>query len=53
VSCGDVVMPKASVSVSLPTRQLADLDELVEGGKFDDRSEAIQEAVGKLLEDNQ
>lgn len=49
--CGVAIMPNASVSVSLPTRQLADLDEQVEKGKYDDRSEAIQEAVANLLDE--
>lgn len=42
-------MAKATVSVSLPTRLLADLDDEVESGRFDDRSEAVQQAVRKML----
>lgn len=42
-------MGKASISVSLPTQMLVDIDDLVEDGVYDDRSEAIEDAVDKLL----
>lgn len=44
-------MPKATISVSLPTHQLAELDAMVENSDYDDRSEAVSEAVSDLLED--
>lgn len=40
---------KATASVSLPTYLLADLDEKVDNGKYDNRSAAIQEAIKIML----
>lgn len=52
LSCGDGLMAKATVSVSLPTGLLARLDERVERGDFDDRSDAVEKALRKM-EDEQ
>lgn len=38
-------MGKATVSVSLPTSLLSELDERVDRGEADDRSAAIEEAL--------
>lgn len=42
-------MARASISISLPTDMLADLDDLVDDGEYDDRSEAIEESINNHL----
>lgn len=42
-------MGNATVSVSLPTSLLADVDELVDDGEYEDRSDAVSTALDKEI----
>jgi len=43
-------MPKAKIAISIDEKVLARLDGLVQSGRFDNRSQAIEDAVCDKLE---